>query len=92
MMECDTVYNLVIDQNHIALINDVPCILLGHNYTEGILEDEYLGSNKVVDDLKQMPGWSEGEITFNPNCFEKVGKNKRSRLVYNGEENKICQV
>jgi hypothetical protein len=67
------------------MINDIPCILLGHNYTTGILKNEYLGSNKVVDDLKQMPGWTEGEIEFNPGCFMKVGKNKRSKLVYNGE-------
>ena len=49
---CAAVFNLVIDQNHIAIINGVPVILLGHDYTSGILKDEYLGSDKVVDDIK----------------------------------------
>ena len=69
MTTCDAVYNLVIDQNHIALINNIPCILLGHNYTTGILKDEYLGSDKVVQDLKKMPGWQQGMISFAPGCF-----------------------
>jgi len=52
MTQCEAVYNMVIDKNHVALINDVPCILLGHSYETGILKNEYLGSNKVRDDLK----------------------------------------
>ena len=69
LVHCPAVYNLIVDHNHIAIINNVPCILLGHNYTTGILKDEYLGSSKVVDDLKQMPGWIDGNICFKPGCF-----------------------
>jgi len=68
-MTCDAVYNMVVDQNHIAIVNEVPVILLGHNYTTGVLKDEYLGSNKIIEDLKQMPGWSEGLVKLNPGCF-----------------------
>jgi hypothetical protein len=68
-MTCDAVYNMVVEENHVAIVNEVPVILLGHNYTTGILKNEYLGSNKVVEDLKQMPGWSEGLIKLNPGCF-----------------------
>jgi len=77
-MTCDAVYNMVVDQDHIAIVNEVPVILLGHNYTTGILKDEYLGSNKIIEDLKQMPGWSEGLIKLNPGCFQQVGKTKRA--------------
>lgn len=51
-VECDAVYNLVTESNHIAIVNGTPAILLGHEYTDGILEHAYLGSKKVVDDLK----------------------------------------
>lgn len=49
---CDAVFNLVVKEGHVAIVNDVPAILLGHNYTTGILKNEYLGSARVVNDLK----------------------------------------
>lgn len=49
---CEYIYNLVVDKEHIVIINDTQLITLGHNYKQGVLEDPYLGSKKVVDDLK----------------------------------------
>jgi hypothetical protein len=43
-VDCSAVYNMIVDQTHIAIVNDVPVILLGHNYTTGVLKNEYLGS------------------------------------------------
>ena len=85
MFDCEAVYNLIVDNNHVAIVNDIPAILLGHNYTTGILKHEYLGSNKIIEDLEAMPGWNNGLIEFNPGCFKTEGKNKRSKLIYNGE-------
>ena len=58
----DAVYNMVLDKDHIVYINEIPLILLGHNYTEGILNHPYLGSQAVVKDLQKLPGWTEGLI------------------------------
>lgn len=33
MRSCDAVYNMVVDNGHIAILNGVPAILLGHDYT-----------------------------------------------------------
>lgn len=63
-------------------INGVAVILLGHNYTEGILKHEYLGSQKVIDDLKQMPGWNQGLVELNNGCMKKIN-GQSTRLVYN---------
>jgi hypothetical protein len=52
--KCEAVYNMVVSSEHIAIINNTPVILLGHNYTHGILKDNYLGSEKVRNDLKKM--------------------------------------
>ena len=45
---CPAVYSLVLDQEHIACINGVNVICLGHAYEEGILKHEYFGSQKVI--------------------------------------------
>ena len=48
-----TLYSLVLDTNHIAIINNIPVICLGHNYENNILQHFYLGTKKVVNDLKK---------------------------------------
>lgn len=66
---CEAVYNLITEDVHIAIVEGVPAILMGHNYQEGILKHEYLGSQQIRDDLSEMPGWDEGWIEFQPGCF-----------------------
>ena len=63
-LECDAVYNLIVDRHHVVFVNDVPLILPGHGFEEGILKHEYLGTTRVIEDLKQVRGWSEGAITL----------------------------
>lgn len=62
IVNIDAFYNLVVDQGHVATVNGVELILLGHGYTNGILKHEYLGTQKVVDDLKKMPGYDQGLV------------------------------
>jgi len=59
---CEFVYNLVVDQGHVAIVNNTPLILLGHNYTEGVLNHPYLGTKKVIEDLAKMPGFGQGLV------------------------------
>merc|ERR1719263_285799 len=59
-VRCDAVYNLIVDQGHIAIVNETPLILLGHDLKEGILRDEYLGTSKVTKDLQSLKGWKAG--------------------------------
>lgn len=59
---CDAIYNLVVDQEHIAIVNGVEAILLGHAYTEGILAHPYYGSQRVINDLRQMQGFDSGLV------------------------------
>lgn len=44
------------------MINETPVISLGHNYTHSILKHNYLGSEKVVKDLKSLQGFNEGLV------------------------------
>jgi hypothetical protein len=44
IIECSEVYNLIVDHTHIAEINGIQLILMGHSYKSGILAHDYLGS------------------------------------------------
>ena len=57
MQPCEAVYSLVLANDHIATINGTQVICLGHGYTQGILNHQYFGTQKVIDDLKLMPGY-----------------------------------
>lgn len=59
------VYNLVLDKIHVAILNDTQVCTLGHGFTGSpVIEHEYFGTQRVIDDLKRKPGWSEGFIVL----------------------------
>ena len=68
---CDAVYNLIVNENHVAIVDGTPLILLGHNYTTGILKDEYLGTDRIKKDMQQLKGWNSGFVELKPGCFGK---------------------
>jgi len=82
VVECEAVYNLVVDREHIVFINGIPVILLGHSYTQGILRHDYLGSQKVIQDLERMLGWNSGHIVLNGDCALRKNR-KLTRFVNN---------
>ena len=63
-IQCSAFYNLVVSNDHRAIINGAQVILLGHNYTQGILKHPYYGSNKVIEDLEKMPGFADGLVVI----------------------------
>ena len=56
------VITLVLDDYHIGFINGYQCIMLGHGFTNGILDHPYYGTNRVIDDLKENYGWHTGKV------------------------------
>jgi Mg-chelatase subunit ChlD len=61
------VYNLVLDKIHIAILNDTQVCTLGHGLVGSpVIEHEYFGTQRVIEDLKQKPGWNEGFIVLDP--------------------------
>ena len=72
--ECEAVYSLVLDNDFVVEINGYQCICLGHNYTHGILKHDYWGNpDKVINDLKKMPGWDDGLIELHAGCVVSDG-------------------
>ena len=66
---CNAIITFVLSDNHVAIINDVPCITLGHNCNEGILNHSYFSTSKIIDDLKEITGWENGYIKIHNYCF-----------------------
>ena len=66
---CCAVYSIVLDNNHTCYINSTWCITLGHGYTKGILNHEYYGTEKVIQDLQEIEGWNNGHIIINNGCI-----------------------
>jgi hypothetical protein len=63
-----TVYNLVLENNHTINVEQHWCITLGHGLTVGILYHPFFGSiKKVIDCLQLQPGFSEGRPVYQ-NC------------------------
>jgi uncharacterized protein YegL len=57
------VYSLLLENTHIAYINNVQCICLGHTYTDDkILNHPYFASDKVEQDLQKCNGWENGVV------------------------------
>ena len=51
-------------------VNNMQCITLGHGIKgDKVAEHEYFGSEKIIKDLKQMPGWTEGLICLKEQAF-----------------------
>jgi len=64
---CDAVYSFVLETSHVMLINGIPCITLGHGFTDNkVLAHPYLGTNAVIEDLKAFEGWHSGMVVLKP--------------------------
>lgn len=68
-LPCNAVYSFVLETGHIMIINNVECVTLGHNFQEDVVKHPYFGSEKIIDDLTKMRGWSTGFIELYPGCL-----------------------
>ncbi len=73
------VYNIVVagKEQYVVTANGVKCIALGHGIVDdAVAAHPYLGTQRVVDDLKAMPGFQDGLVVYNQPTFkhdEKTG-------------------
>jgi adenylate kinase len=61
----EVVYNLVLDDVHVAVVNGMECCTLGHNLSGPVISHSFYGTRVVVEYLSTLPGWDEGIITVN---------------------------
>ena len=68
-LPCDFVYSFVLESGHSMEIGGIECVTYAHGFKEEVVKHEYFGTNRIIDDLKQMQGWESGYITLAPNCL-----------------------
>ncbi|KAI8801615.1 hint-domain-containing protein [Cladochytrium replicatum] len=63
-MSLDAFYNLVVkDAEHKVTINGYDFATLGHGRMDDeVLRHGYLGTGRVIEDLKRIKGWKEGRV------------------------------
>jgi len=67
---CNSVYNLVLDNNHTIVINNCITCTLWYNITENeVIKHDYFGTDKVINDLKQIEGFNNGYVELNIDDF-----------------------
>ena len=80
---CSTrsIITLVLDNYHVGFINGYPCIMLGHGFTDGILDHPYYGTERVIDDLKENYGWETGKVSVYDTDIEFIKDNNYNKVI-----------
>jgi len=56
------VYDFVLDGGYSVMINGLEVLTLAHGLHDEIASHPYLGTEKVIEDLKKLPGWEKGVV------------------------------
>jgi hypothetical protein len=59
-----TVYNLVLDQDHVVLVDGIECCTLAHGFKGPVIEHDFFGTHKVIEAMKRQPGYNEGRPVY----------------------------
>jgi hypothetical protein len=59
-----TVYAVILELSYTIDVGGFECVTLGHGLTGGIVEHRYLGSQRVIEDVRNQPGWESGRPVY----------------------------
>jgi len=76
-IQCEAVYDLVLDKGHTVFVNGVECVTLGHNFTGDVAGHDFFGTDKVIESLQKMNGWEDGSIDLSQATFVREEKTQR---------------
>ena len=72
MLDCRSVFNVVLDDQHIIECDGVSCVTLGHGFDDNeVIRHPYFGSQAVIRDLKQCNGWMSGKVILNESAVKR---------------------
>ena len=46
------------------MIEGIQCVSLGHSYKGKVVEHDYFGSEKIINDLQKIKGWEKGAVVL----------------------------
>jgi hypothetical protein len=75
-LACSAVYSFVLGGGgggeQVMIINDMEVVALGHGLKASkVVEHAYFGTERVLRDLRTMPGWTEGYVTLTEGCVKR---------------------
>ena len=59
-----TVFNLVLDQGHIVLVDGFECCTLAHGFKGFVIGHPFFGTDRVIEAMSRQPGFSEGRPVY----------------------------
>ena len=79
---CEAVYSFLLDEGfHDIIIESIPCITLAHGIDDPVAGHPFFGTNKVVEALSGLQGWSEGLVELNQNAGPSVCRDTETNMV-----------
>ena len=78
---CEYLYDLVLWTCHMPLVENIPCISLGHGLDCDILAHTYYGTQNVIDDLSCRNGWKEGIVQLHDYDLRVVHDSTSSKIL-----------
>ncbi|CAF1316855.1 unnamed protein product [Rotaria magnacalcarata] len=79
-ISCKEVYNFALDQGHTIFVNDIECVTLGHGFKEDIVRHAYYGTQRVIEDLRQLDS-EQNKSAIIEITEDELIRNKKSGLV-----------
>jgi hypothetical protein len=56
------VYNVVLEQGHGLLVDDIECATWGHGLSDPAIQDPFYGTDRVIHAVMALPGWEQGWV------------------------------
>lgn len=79
---CISYLTLVLDNYHVAYVNDIPVVTLANNFTNGILNHPYYSTSNVINSLKKHKNYNKQHIKVD---FDKV-------IYVRDNDNLVCDI
>jgi hypothetical protein len=68
------VYNFVLDQNHVVLVDGVECVTWGHGQSGHIVAHPFFGTDMIINQLQSSVGWQQGYVVVDGFLHNSEGK------------------
>jgi hypothetical protein len=74
------VYDFILDQHHTVKLFNLYAVTLNHGFAAPVVQHDYFGTERVVEDLMKHPGWTSGYVQLDICKFVRGEDNKVIRL------------
>ena len=70
-MPCDAVYSFLTESRDSIIVEGIIFATFAHGLEGPVIGHPFYGTEKVVEDLKMLPGWNNGEVVITGNLVKR---------------------